>query len=129
MKRRIAPSVDGGHGVPTITPIGLGAPERLRRGSEVHRLEVPTMLADFWGDFFLLLIFLPLAMLWVFALVDIFRRHDMGGGSKALWVAIVIVIPFIGALVYIAMRPSVTSDAGRERYARAAHEFEQPPTG
>ena len=87
------------------------------------------MLADFWGNFLLLLIFLPLAMLWAFALIDIFHRHDMAGGAKALWVAIVIVIPFIGALVYIAMRPTVTSDAEREHYARAAHEFEQPPTG
>ncbi|MGZ8694797.1 MAG: PLDc N-terminal domain-containing protein [Gaiellaceae bacterium] len=87
------------------------------------------MLGDFWGNFFLLLIFLPLAMLLIFALVDIFRRHDMSGGAKAVWVAVVIVIPFIGALVYIAMRPTVTSDAGRARYARAAHEFEQPPSG
>jgi hypothetical protein len=87
------------------------------------------MLADFWGNFFLLLIFVPLAMLWVFALVDIFKRHDMSGGATALWVAIVILIPFLGALVYIAMRPTVTSAADRERYERAAHEFEQPPTG
>ncbi len=87
------------------------------------------MLGDFWGNFFLLLIFLPLVMLWAFALVDIFKRHDMSGGSKALWVAVVIFLPFLGALIYIARRPTVTSDAGRERYARAAHEFDQPPTG
>lgn len=87
------------------------------------------MLADFWGNFLLLLIFLPLALLWIFALADIFHRHDMTGGSKALWVAVVIFVPFLGALIYIAMRPAVTSDAGRERYVRAAHEFDQPPSG
>lgn len=87
------------------------------------------MLADFWGNFFLLLIFIPLALLWIFALVDIFHRHDMSGGSKALWVAIVIFIPFLGALTYIALRPTVTTAAGRERYARAAHEFDEPPAG
>src|SRR3954469_15406726 len=39
------------------------------------------MPADFWQIFFLFLIFLPLVMLWAFALVDLFKRHDMSGGS------------------------------------------------
>jgi hypothetical protein len=34
-------------------------------------------------------------------LVDVFRRHDIGGWHKALWVVFVIVIPFIGVLVYL----------------------------
>jgi hypothetical protein len=32
---------------------------------------------------------------------DIFRRHDIGGGHKALWVVFIIVIPFLGVLVYL----------------------------
>jgi hypothetical protein len=69
----------------------------------------------FWDDFFLFLIFLPLVMVWTFALVDIFRRPDMGGGSKALWVACVILVPFLGTLVYILTRPrddTLTIDQG-----------------
>ena len=31
----------------------------------------------FWESFFLLLIFIPLVLIWIFALVDIFRRDDM----------------------------------------------------
>ena len=53
-------------------------------------------MSDFWENFFLLLIFLPLAMIWVFALIDIFRRDDIGGVSKALWVVVVILVPFFG---------------------------------
>ena len=34
-------------------------------------------------------------------LIDVFRRHDIGGGSKALWVVFVIVLPFLGILVYL----------------------------
>ena len=34
-------------------------------------------------------------------LVDVFRRHDIGGWHKALWVVFVIVIPYIGVLVYL----------------------------
>ena len=50
----------------------------------------------FWETFFLFLIFLPLAMIWAMALVDIFRRDDMGGWSKALWVVCIVVIPYLG---------------------------------
>jgi Phospholipase_D-nuclease N-terminal/Short C-terminal domain len=65
------------------------------------------MLANtFWENFFLLLLFLPIAMLWALALLDIFRRDDMGGGSKVLWVICVIVLPFLGSLIYLVTRPS-----------------------
>ena len=71
----------------------------------------------FWENFFLLLIFLPLAMIWLFALMDIFRRDDIGGGWKAVWVACVILVPFLGTLVYLIVRPAgVTAD---ERMLRA----------
>jgi Phospholipase_D-nuclease N-terminal/Short C-terminal domain len=59
----------------------------------------------FWETFFLFLIFLPLAMIWAMALVDIFRRDDMGGWSKALWVLCIIVVPFLGTLIYLGTRP------------------------
>jgi hypothetical protein len=47
--------------------------------------------------------FLFIAWFWVVILVlsDIFRNGDMSGGSKALWVFFVIVIPWLGVLVYI----------------------------
>jgi hypothetical protein len=34
-------------------------------------------------------------------LIDVFRRHDIGGWHKALWVVFVIVLPFLGILVYL----------------------------
>jgi hypothetical protein len=34
-------------------------------------------------------------------LIDVFRRHDLGGWAKAAWVILVIVIPFLGVLVYL----------------------------
>ena len=77
----------------------------------------------FLENFFLLLIFLPLVMVWAFALVDIFRREDMGGGSKALWVFCVIVFPFVGTLVYLILRPS---DATRGERVRARDARNQP---
>ena len=43
-----------------------------------------------------------MCLFWV--LGDIFRSKDMGGGAKTLWVIFVIVIPWLGLLVYIIAR-------------------------
>jgi putative oligomerization/nucleic acid binding protein/phospholipase D-like protein len=34
-------------------------------------------------------------------IIDIFRRHDIGGGGKVLWLIFVIILPFLGVFVYI----------------------------
>jgi uncharacterized membrane protein YcjF (UPF0283 family) len=43
------------------------------------------------------------AWIWiaVTVLIDVFRRDDIGGWGKAAWVVFVIVIPFLGVLVYL----------------------------
>ena len=70
-------------------------------------------LSDFWTAFFLLLIWIPLAMLWLCALLDIFRRDDIGGLAKALWVVCIIVVPWFGALIYLIVRPFGATPAER----------------
>jgi hypothetical protein len=46
--------------------------------------------------------------LWIWLLIvvfmDIFRSHDMGGVAKALWVIFVIILPFLGVLIYLIAR-------------------------
>jgi hypothetical protein len=32
---------------------------------------------------------------------DVFRRHDIGGGAKTMWLIFVIVLPFLGVFVYL----------------------------
>jgi uncharacterized membrane protein len=32
---------------------------------------------------------------------DVFRRRDMGGGSKTLWLIVVLLVPFLGVFVYL----------------------------
>jgi hypothetical protein len=77
----------------------------------------------FWETFFLFLIFLPLAMIWAFALVDIFRRDDIGGGWKAVWVACVILVPFFGTLAYLITRPAGATKEERVALDEASREF------
>jgi hypothetical protein len=43
-----------------------------------------------------------MCLFWV--LSDIFRSKDLGGGGKTLWVIFVIVIPWLGILVYLIVR-------------------------
>lgn len=45
-------------------------------------------------------------ILWVRAVVDLLRRHDLGVGSKVLWTIGMLVFPFIGLLVYSMLRPT-----------------------
>ena len=34
-------------------------------------------------------------------LADVFRRRDIGGGKKTLWVLFLIFVPFVGVLIYL----------------------------
>jgi hypothetical protein len=77
----------------------------------------------FWETFFLFLIFLPLAMMWGFALVDIFRRDDIGGFSKALWVICVLLVPFFGTLIYLVTRPAGVTQQERVMIDEANRDF------
>jgi hypothetical protein len=86
------------------------------------------MVATFWENFFLFLIFLPMAMLWGFALVDLFRRDDIGGMAKSLWVTCVILLPFLGTLVYLVARPTGATAEERLRLDEASRVFEGAPS-
>ena len=37
----------------------------------------------------------------VTVLLDIFRRHDIGGWAKAAWVVFVVILPWLGVLIYL----------------------------
>ena len=57
---------------------------------------------------FLSMVWFFLFFLWIWLLImilaDIFRSHDMGGFAKAMWVLFIIILPFLGVLVYLIAR-------------------------
>ena len=59
-------------------------------------------------DAFLTMMFFFIWLVWVYLLVwiiiDIFRSHDLGGGAKAGWLILVLVLPFIGVFAYVVVR-------------------------
>ena len=46
-----------------------------------------------------------LFIIWIWILItvfaDVFRRKDIGGGMKAIWIVFVILLPYLGVLVYL----------------------------
>jgi hypothetical protein len=38
------------------------------------------------------------------ALLSVFRNPDFTGGSKALWVAVILIFPLFGSLIYFGVR-------------------------
>jgi hypothetical protein len=44
-------------------------------------------------------------LIWVLVLVDIVRRPDLRTSSKVLWAVGVLIIPVIGVIVYVVVRP------------------------
>ncbi len=59
-------------------------------------------------NLFWTMLWLFLWILWLFLLFkvisDIFRSHDMGGWGKAGWLVFVILLPYLGVLVYLIAR-------------------------
>jgi Short C-terminal domain/Phospholipase_D-nuclease N-terminal len=51
----------------------------------------------------MILFFAWVAWLWILFTVfaDLFRRDDIGGWGKAAWIVFVIVLPFLGVLIYL----------------------------
>ena len=54
----------------------------------------------FWT---MILFFFWVAWIWVLVIIigDLFRRHDTSGFVKALWLIFLILIPFLGVLIYL----------------------------
>ena len=56
------------------------------------------------------LIAIPLLLIWVLTLVDLFRRHDLNGSRKVLWALVVLLVPVVGVIVYFVARPPQPTD-------------------
>jgi hypothetical protein len=68
----------------------------------------------------MILFFAWVAWIWIVitVFIDLFRRHDIGGWAKAAWVVFVIVLPFLGVLIYLIAQ----HDGMRERSTRQAED-------
>lgn len=73
-----------------------------------------------------LIYFLFFALLLIFWVVlDIFRSHDIGGWSKALWLILLVIFPLIGVLAYLIARGPGMAERHHERQEAAKEEFDE----
>ncbi len=56
---------------------------------------------DVFWTIFIFFIWIAWFMLLFRVFADVFRRHDIGGGKKTLWIIFVIIVPFLGVFIYL----------------------------
>jgi hypothetical protein len=60
------------------------------------------------GQVFLSMLWFFLFFIWIWLLIvvfsDLFRSHDLGGWAKAFWVIGIIILPYLGVLLYLIVR-------------------------
>ena len=67
------------------------------------------LLAEFGtGQVFWSMLWFFLFFIWIWLLImvfsDVFRDHSLSGGVKALWIIFIILLPYLGVLVYLIAR-------------------------
>ena len=64
---------------------------------------------------------------WIWLLItifgDLFRDHELSGWAKAGWVLFLVVLPWLGALVYLIARGRAMNERAREQAARNEQDF------
>lgn len=56
----------------------------------------------FWHAVWICLIVIPTTILWIACVYDIvFRRHSMSAWARILWLLIVLLVPVLGAVIYL----------------------------
>ena len=79
-------------------------------------------------DVFWTMIILVLWIVWFLILfrviADLFRRHDISGWVKVLWMIIVILLPFLGVFIYLITQGSHMAERDMRQAKAAQGEFD-----
>ena len=86
------------------------------------------LLAEFGtGQVFWSMLWFFLFFIWIWLLIslfgDIFRSKDLSGGAKALWTIFIIILPFLGVLVYLIVRGNSMQERALQDAANRESEF------
>jgi hypothetical protein len=81
--------------------------------------------ANFLADVFAVFVF----VLWFWLLItvagDLFRRHDVSGLGKTLWVILLIVLPYIGVFAYLLTQGRTMAERNNARARQAYDDLRQ----
>ena len=80
-------------------------------------------------DIFLTTLYFFIFIIWLWLLfmvfIDIFRSHDLKGWAKALWVIGIIIMPYLGVLVYLIFRGGKMHERAAQQAAQQQKAFDQ----
>jgi ABC-type multidrug transport system fused ATPase/permease subunit len=81
------------------------------------------------GQVFFSLLWFALFFIWIWLLfmvfADLFRDHKLSGWWKALWVIFIIVMPFLGVLVYVIARGGSMAERAAAQVRQDEQDFQQ----
>jgi hypothetical protein len=81
------------------------------------------------GSVFLWLLEFFMFVIWFWLLItifgDLFRDHELSGGVKAFWVLFVVIVPFIGILIYLISRGGGMAARAAKSQEDAKAQFDQ----
>ena len=66
---------------------------------------------NFVVDAFTIFVFIVWFWLLISVASDLFRRHDISGWAKAIWVIVLVVAPYIGVLAYLIFKEEAWQSA------------------
>ena len=77
--------------------------------------------------FTMILFFFWVAWIWILVSVlgDVFRRHDISGWVKAAWMFFLILVPFLGVLIYLIAHGKDMAQRDVERIQEAQAQYAQ----
>lgn len=82
----------------------------------------------FLGILFSMLIFFAF-VIWIWiaitVFIDLFRRHDVGGWGKALWVIFIVIAPFLGVLIYLIAYHQGMAERRNKEVQQAQGQFDE----
>jgi hypothetical protein len=58
-------------------------------------------------------------------LMDVFRRHDIGGWAKAAWTIFVVILPWVGVLIYLIAEHDGMRERGMKQAQAQQQEFDE----
>ena len=80
-------------------------------------------------DIFLTTLYFFIFIIWIWLLfmvfIDIFRSHDLKGWAKGLWVIGIIIMPYLGVLVYLIFRGGKMHERAAQQAALQQKAFDQ----
>ncbi len=82
------------------------------------------LLEVFWT---ILIFFGFVIWIWILftVLADIFRRHDIGGGPKVLWIILIIVLPYLGVFIYLIAEHNGMTERALKAQERSKGEMDE----